>query len=109
MLQKFLRVCFSILGVLLGSALAQMVIINEWIQATLRIQFTPEIELGTYIVIMVLCGLIFFIFFPLILKGVKNLTKMVEASMEDVRLVDIALGVGALLFIRSRFRGSAAF
>ena len=41
MLQKFLRVCFSILGVLLGSALAQMVIINEWIQATLRIQFTP--------------------------------------------------------------------
>lgn len=26
MLQKFLRVCFSILGILLGSALAQMVI-----------------------------------------------------------------------------------
>ena len=97
MLQKFLRVCFSILGILLGSALAQMVIINEWIQATLHIQFTPEIELGTYIVIMVLCGLIFFIFFPLILKGVKNLTKMVEASMEDVRLVDIALGVGGLV------------
>lgn len=97
MLQKFLRVCFAILGLLLGSALASMVVSNGRIREMMPIAFTPQVELGTYIVIMILCGLIFFIFFPLILKGVKKLTKMVEASMEDVRLVDIALGVGGLV------------
>ncbi|WP_286947019.1 PIN/TRAM domain-containing protein [Acetobacterium sp. UBA5834] len=97
MIQKILRVSFGIIGILVGIALANVLITNSWILKTMQINRTPELEIIFYAAFIVLFGLIFFILFPLMLKGVKKLTKIVEASMENVRLIDVGLGIGGLV------------
>lgn len=97
MIQKILRIFFALIGVLLGSAAANVFISNIWIQESLNLKFGPETELIIYVVMMILLGLIFFILFPVLLNGVKKLTKIVETSMENVRLIDIGLGIGGLV------------
>lgn len=97
MIQKILRVSFGIVGVLVGMASANVLVTNTWILKTLRINLTPELEVALYAALIVLLGLIFFILFPLMLKGVKKLSKVVETSMENVRLIDIGLGIGGLV------------
>lgn len=78
-------------------ASANVLVTNTWILKTLRINLTPELEVALYAALIVLFGLIFFILFPLMLKGVKKLSKVVETSMENVRLIDIGLGIGGLV------------
>lgn len=97
MIQKILRVSVALIGVLVGSASANMIISNPWIQKSFDLNLKPELELFIYAAFMILFGLIFFILFPLMLKGVKKLSKVVEASLENVRLIDIGLGIGGLV------------
>ncbi|MEF9917938.1 MAG: PIN/TRAM domain-containing protein [Eubacterium sp.] len=97
MIRKVLRVAFAILGLLTGIAITNILVTSEWVISVLPVQITPEIELGAYIFFTLLFGLIFFIIFPLIVVGVKKLTQLIETSMENVRMVDIALSVGGLL------------
>ncbi len=97
MIQKILRVSFGIIGVLVGMALASVLVTNNWILRSLEINLTPELEIVLYAALIILFGLIFFILFPLMLKGVKKLSKVVETSMENVRLIDIGLGIGGLV------------
>jgi uncharacterized protein YacL len=97
MIQKILRVSFGIVGILVGMALANVLVTNTWILRSLEIDLTPELEVILYAALIVLFGLIFFILFPLMLKGVKKLSKVVETSMENVRLIDIGLGIGGLV------------
>jgi len=97
MIQKILRFFFALIGILLGSASANVVISSTWIQEALNIKLISEYELIVYVVLMVLFGLIFFILFPVMLSGVKRLSKVVETSMENVRLIDVGLGVGGLV------------
>lgn len=97
MIQKILRFFFALIGILLGSALANVIISNPWIQESLNLTISPETQIIIYVVLMVLFGLIFFILFPVVLRGVKKLSKIVETSMENVRLIDIALGIGGLV------------
>ncbi|PKM58839.1 MAG: twitching motility protein PilT [Firmicutes bacterium HGW-Firmicutes-4] len=97
MIQKILRVSFGIVGILVGMALANVLVTNTWILRNLEITLTPELEVILYAALIVLFGLIFFILFPLMLKGVKKLSKVVETSMENVRLIDIGLGIGGLV------------
>lgn len=97
MIQKILRFFFALIGILLGSASANMIISNTWIQESLNLKFSPETEFIIYAVLMILFVLIFFILFPVMLSGVKKLSKIVETSMENVRLIDIGLGIGGLV------------
>ena len=97
MIQKILRVSFGIIGVLVGMTLANVLVTNTWILRTMKINLTPELEVAIYAALIVLFGLIFFILFPLMLKGVKKLSKVVETSMENVRLIDVGLGIGGLV------------
>ena len=96
-IQKILRVSFGIVGILVGMALANVLVTNTWILRSLEINLTPELEVILYAALIVLFGLIFFILFPLMLKGVKKLSKVVETSMENDRLIDIGLGIGGLV------------
>jgi len=97
MIRKILRFFFALIGILLGSASANMIISNSRIQGFLNIVISPETELIIYAVLMILFGLIFFILFPVILSGVEKLSKIVETSMDNMRLVDIGLGIGGLV------------
>ena len=97
MLQKVLRICFTVVGLLLGAATASMLLGNAWVGRMLGENLSPELSLGIYVIMIIIFGLIFFILFPLILAGVKKLTNLVEESMEEVRLIDIVLGVFGLM------------
>lgn len=97
MIQKILRVSFAVIGTLVGVALANVLLTNTWILTTMQINLSPELQFILYAALIVLFGLIFFILFPLMLKGVKKLSKVVETSMENVRLIDIGLGIGGLV------------
>ncbi|MBU4440053.1 MAG: TRAM domain-containing protein [Acetobacterium sp.] len=97
MIQKILRVSFAVIGTLVGVALANVVLTNTWLLTTMQINLSPELQFILYAALIVLFGLIFFILFPLMLKGVKKLSKIVETSMENVRLIDIGLGIGGLV------------
>ncbi|HEY5537823.1 MAG TPA: PIN domain-containing protein [Acetobacterium sp.] len=97
MIQKILRFFFALIGILLGIASANVIISNTWIQESLNIVIGPETQLIIYAVLIILFGLIFFILFPLMLSGVKKLSKVVETSMENVQLIDIGLGIGGLV------------
>ncbi|MDO4288945.1 MAG: PIN/TRAM domain-containing protein [Eubacterium sp.] len=97
MLQKVLRICFAIVGLLLGAALGSMLLGSPWMLQMLGGHLSPQLELGIYVVLIIVFGLIFFILFPLILAGVKKLTSLVEESMEEVRLIDVGLGIFGLI------------
>ncbi|MGV8906585.1 MAG: PIN/TRAM domain-containing protein [Acetobacterium sp.] len=97
MIRKILRFFFALIGILLGSASANMIIANSKIQAFLNITIASETQLIIYVVLMILFGLIFFILFPVLLNGVEKLSKIVETSMENMRLIDIGLGIGGLV------------
>ena len=62
-IQKILRVSFGIVGILVGMALANVLVTNTWILRSLEINLTPELEVILYAALIVLFGLIFFILF----------------------------------------------
>lgn len=97
MMQKAFRIFFTLIGFLLGGASASALVGNGWLYEIIKMQFSPEGELAFFVILILLYGLIFFILFPLIVKGVKKLSGMVETSMESVRLIDIGLGIGGLV------------
>ena len=43
-IQKILRVSFGIVGILVGMALANVLVTNTWILRGLEINLTPELE-----------------------------------------------------------------
>ena len=97
MLRKFLRICFSIIGLLLGAATASVLVNSTLLHDHLPVAMTTEIQAGIYIIVCIFFGLIFFILFPLIVAGVKKVTQMVEVSLENVRLIDVALSIAGLI------------
>jgi len=97
MIQKILRVSFAIIGMLVGMALASVIFSNTWILEPFNLSLSTEFEVFVYVALIIVFGLIFFILFPLMLKGVKKLAKIAEASMENVRLIDIGFGLGGLI------------
>ncbi|MBC3803712.1 PIN/TRAM domain-containing protein [Acetobacterium fimetarium] len=97
MIQKILRVTFSLIGMLVGTAVASVIFSNTWILKPFNLSFSPESEVFVYVAFILVFGLIFFILFPLMLKGVKKLAKIAETSMENVKLIDIGLGLGGLI------------
>lgn len=97
MLQKAIRWFFTLLGFLGGTALANMVVNNPWIFEMAGITMTREIEWGIYVIGIILLGIIFYLLFPLVVAGVRRLSALVETSIEDVRLVDVALGCAGLI------------
>ncbi len=80
-----------------GTALANMVVNNPWIFEMAGITMTREIEWGIYVIGIILLGIIFYLLFPLVVAGVRRLSALVETSIEDVRLVDVALGCAGLI------------
>jgi uncharacterized protein YacL len=82
---------------LVGTAMASVVFANPWLLKPFNLSVSPELEVFVYVAFILVFGLIFFILFPLMLKGVKKLAKIAEASMENVKLIDIGLGLAGLI------------
>ncbi|MDD4692296.1 MAG: PIN/TRAM domain-containing protein [Eubacterium aggregans] len=97
MLKKVIRWFVTLLGFIAGLATANILVNSSLLTDMLGIGMTQKIELGLYIFLILLFGIIFYFLFPLILSGVQRLSTLVEKSMEDVRLADVALGCLGLI------------
>jgi uncharacterized protein YacL len=94
-MQKIFRVLFALVGMLLGVGAANLTVTNSWFLESVTL--STELEIGIYIALILIFGLIFFILFPLFLKAVKHLSKIIEGSLENVRLVDVSFGIFGLV------------
>lgn len=97
MLKKILRVLFTILGVVIGYVIAQMLLAIPQISSISYLANT----IGKLTFIVVLClifGLILFFICPTVYRGISNLIEYIERSMQKMSIAEIIYGcLGAVI------------
>lgn len=94
-MKKIFRVVFALIGMLIGMLTASLS--NEALMRLMDMEFSTQWEISIYIALILLFGSVFFILFPLLLRAVKHLTKVIESSLENVRLMDVGFGMLGLI------------
>jgi uncharacterized protein YacL len=100
MLKKAIRWFVTLLGFLAGAAVANALLGDEWLLERIGLApllTTETVKISFFISVILVFGIIFYILFPLVLSGVQKLTAAVEKSMEDVRMIDVALACAGLI------------
>ncbi len=97
MLRKLLQWFCTLIGLLTGYITANAILGYNWIPRLFKTVVTPAIEGVTYAVFIIAFGIIFYLIFPLVVLLVKHISNAVEKSLEDVRLVDVALSMCGLI------------
>ncbi len=93
MIYNFLRVIFSILGLLLGYGTVEMFNKSEIVNLVNGKTSTILIYIG----VSLLFGIIFFILSPAFLRKLKKFIKFIENELQNIPASDIALGSGGLI------------
>jgi len=97
MLQKLFRWFTTIIGVLIGVVVCKSVLTNTWVFDSIHIKITTAVEGVTYLIFAAVFGIIFYIFFPLLVLLSKRISAVIEKSLEDVQLIDVGLSVFGLI------------
>lgn len=100
MLKKAIRWFVTLLGFLAGAAVANAMLSDGWLLERIGLApflTTETVKISFFISVILVFGIIFYILFPLVLTGVQKLTAAVEKSMEDVRMIDVALACAGLI------------
>jgi len=98
MIERFLRITFTIIGLLIGAAWGRSLTQNQWIMSRLPAALSSsEVTLGIYIFIILFFGLLFFILFPLIHSVVRKISNALEETLKDVRLADVGFSIAGLI------------
>ena len=90
-MKKIFRVFFALIGTLLGAAIASVSM--ETLASLMEMKFSVQVEITIYIALILLLGTLFFSLFPLLLRAIKHLSKVIEGSLENVRLIDVGFGI----------------
>lgn len=97
MLKKLLTCLFTIIGVVLGYILAQQLLTIEYFSKIITRGATLQAVLF-YIFCSLICGLVFFLISPWIVKMISLAMEYVENSIQKVPVADIIFGtVGAFI------------
>lgn len=94
-MQKVFRIVFALIGTLIGLGIASVSI--ETLASLMEINFSTPIEISIYSALILLFGILFFLLFPLLLRAIKHLSKVIEGSLENVRLIDVGFGIMGLV------------
>lgn len=94
-MKKIFRIVFALIGTLIGLGIAS--VSTESLTTLLELKLSTQVEVSIYVALILLFGIIFFLLFPLLLKAIKHLSKVIEGSLEHVRLIDVAFGIIGLL------------
>lgn len=97
MLKNILRGCFSVIGLIIGYFIAELLVtvpqIANWTYLSTTISMIVFI-----IIIALIFGLIFYIISPSIYKGIANLIEYIEKSMQKMSIAEIIYGTfGAVI------------
>ncbi|KPU42658.1 putative PIN and TRAM-domain containing protein precursor [Oxobacter pfennigii] len=109
MLNKIIRILFSIIGLILGFTLSLTLLRTDFIQNLAIIQQGSFNEILFFVIGTLLGGIIFFIVSPLIVTLVRKITEFIETSIQKMPMNDIFLAIFGLiigLVITNLFAGS---
>lgn len=95
MLKKLLRGVFSVIGIIIGYFISEVLITIPQIASYLS---TTIAMVAFYIIISLIFGLILYIISPIIYNGISNLIDYIEKSMQKMSITEILYGtVGAVI------------
>ncbi|WP_160693348.1 PIN/TRAM domain-containing protein [Clostridium sp. C2-6-12] len=95
MLKKLLRGVFSVIGMIIGYFISEVLITIPQIASYLS---TTIAMFAFYIIISLIFGLILYIVSPIIYNGISNLIDYIEKSMQKMSITEILYGtVGAVI------------
>lgn len=95
MLKNLLRGVFSVIGIIIGYFISEVLITIPQIASYLS---TAIANVVFYIIISLIFGLILYIISPIIYKGISNLIDYIEKSMQKMSITEILYGtVGAVI------------
>lgn len=95
MLKKLLRGVFSVIGMIIGYFISEVLITIPQIASYLS---TTIAMVAFYIIISLIFGLILYIISPVIYNGISNLIDYIEKSMQKMSITEILYGtVGAVI------------
>lgn len=97
MLKKILRGIFSVIGLIIGYFISEILL--EIPQITNMNYLSSTISIVIFIIIIsFIFGLIFYIISPIIYKGISNLIEYIEKSMQKMSITEIIYGTfGAVI------------
>lgn len=95
MLKKLLRGVFSVIGMIIGYFISEVLITIPQIASYLS---TTIAMVAFYIIISLIFGLILYVISPVIYNGISNLIDYIEKSMQKMSITEILYGtVGAVI------------
>lgn len=95
MLKNLLRGVFSIIGIIIGYFISEVLITIPQIFSYLS---TTIAKVAFYIIISLIFGLILYVISPVIYNGISNLIDYIEKSMQKMSITEIFYGtVGAVI------------
>ena len=97
MLKKLLRGIFSVIGLIIGYFISEILLTISQITNSTYLS-TTIYKVGFVIIISFISGLILYIISPVIYKGISNLIEYIEKSMQKMSITEIIYGtVGAVI------------
>jgi uncharacterized protein YacL len=97
MITKVLRGIFTFLGVITGISIVSLVQFDRIITGLFNTEPSIQITIAVYCITGLLAGLIFFIIFPLIKKGIIRLSGAIEKMISEVKFIDVVFGTIGLI------------
>lgn len=91
MLKRLLRGIFSVIGLILGYFISEILLTIPQVDNLTYISTTITRVLFI-IIISFIFGLIFYIISPIIYKGISNLIEYIEKSMQKMSITEIIYG-----------------
>ena len=96
MLSKIFRTIFSVIGMIIGYLISNVVMTQPWFETLIGRSLSQTIRVATNVIFILILGILFFILFPLLHNGLKKLAGYIEESLDNVRVADIIVGVAGL-------------
>ena len=96
MLSKIFRTIFSMIGMIIGYLISNVVMTQPWFETLIGRSLSQTIRVATNVIFILILGILFFILFPLLHNGLKKLASYIEESLDNVRVADIIVGVAGL-------------
>ncbi|EKQ52123.1 MULTISPECIES: PIN/TRAM domain-containing protein [unclassified Clostridium] len=97
MLKKILRGIFSVIGLIIGYFISDILLTIPQISGLTYLSTTIT-RIAFFIVVSLIFGLILYIISPLIYKGISNLIEYIEKSMQKMSITEIIYGtIGAII------------
>lgn len=90
-MNKILRIMSALIGVIIGIVIAATSKETKFVSKNIPYQDNVFGEIGYYVLIAIIFGIIFYFLFPLFIRGTKKLMKRLENYVQNISIADILI------------------